>query len=84
MISYIYDLTIWPIWLLLEVVFTAAYERCNNAGISIIFVSLVVNILVLPLYLKSDELQADERKKQKDMEKWVKHIRRSFISHGMF
>ncbi len=80
----LYDLIIYPIWLLLEFVFKVAYTICHNPGISIIFVSLVVNILVLPLYLKSDALQAQERKKQKDMEGWVKHIRKTFKGDERF
>ncbi len=80
----LYDLIIYPIWLLLEFVFKMAYSVCNNPGISIIFVSLVVNILVLPLYLKSDALQAEDRKKQKDMEHWIKHIRKTFKGDERF
>lgn len=73
-----------PIWLLLEIVFKTAYSICNNPGISIIFVSLVVNILVLPLYMRADVLQTDERNKQKQMEPVIKHFRSTFKGDERF
>ncbi len=80
----LYDLVIQPIWLLLEVVFKIAYTLCGNPGISIIFVSLTVNILILPLYLKSDALCEQDRAKQKLMEPWIKHIRKTFKGDERF
>lgn len=80
----LYDLFIRPIWLLLEIVFKAAYSICDNPGISIIFVSLAVNILILPLYLKSDEVCALDRAKQKVMEPWIRHIRKTFSGDERF
>ena len=50
-----------PLELLFEVVFTVANRIIGNAGLSIIFLSLAVNFLVLPLYKRADELQAEER-----------------------
>ncbi len=80
----LYDLTIQPIRLLLEIMFKTAYSFCYSPGASLVFVSLVVNILVLPLYLRSDHLQKRERQKQKDMEGWVKHIRKTFKGDERF
>ena len=82
--EFLYYLTIKPIWLLFEVIFTAIYRACENPGISILSVSIVMNILVLPMYLKSDSLQEEERKKQKQMEGWVKHIRKTFKGDERF
>ncbi len=84
MIEVLYNLFIRPIWLLLEIIFKAAYSLCDDPGISIIFVSLTVNILILPLYLKSDELCASDRAKQKKMEPWIKHIRKTFTGDERF
>lgn len=80
----LYDMIIQPIWLLLEFVFKTAYSVCNDPGISIIFVSLIVNILVLPLYLRSDAIQEEERVKQKSMESWIRHIRKTFKGDERF
>lgn len=82
--EFLYYLTIKPIWLLFEIIFRTIYKICNNPGLSILSVSIVMNILVLPMYLKSDALQDEERKKQKSMEYWVKKIRKTFSGDERF
>ena len=82
--EFLFYLTIKPIWLLFEIIFRTIYKICANPGISILAVSIVMNVLVLPMYLKSDALQDAERKKQKDMEYWVKHIRKTFKGDERF
>ena len=57
----LYTLIISPLELLFEVVFVVANRIIGNEGLSIIFLSLAVNFLVLPLYKRADELQAEER-----------------------
>jgi len=71
-------LTIRPLELFFEIVFGIARNQTQNVGISIIILSLVVNFLVLPLYSCADKIQAEASAKQKSMEKWVKHIRKTF------
>ncbi len=82
--EFLFYLTIKPIWLLFEVIFRTIYKICANPGLSILAVSIVMNVLVLPMYLKSDALQNAERKKQKEMETWVKHIRKTFKGDERF
>ena len=82
--EFLYYLTIKPIWLLFEIIFRTIYEICENPGISILSVSVVMNILVLPMYLKSDAMQDEERQKQKKMEDWVKKIRKTFKGDERF
>ncbi|MBO4375488.1 MAG: YidC/Oxa1 family membrane protein insertase [Lachnospiraceae bacterium] len=82
--EFLYYLAIKPIWLLFEIIFRISYTLFSNPGISILSVSLVMNILVLPMYLRSDAMQAEERKKQKDMEHWVREIRRTFKGDERF
>lgn len=82
--EFLFYLTIKPIWLLFEIIFRTIYKICANPGLSILAVSIVMNILVLPMYLKSDALQDAERRKQKDMEQWVKHIRKTFKGDERF
>ena len=71
----LYTLIISPLELLFEVVFTVANRIIGNAGLSIIFLSLAVNFLVLPLYKRADELQAEERDIQVKMAPMIKHIK---------
>nr|MCR4768367.1 hypothetical protein [Saccharofermentans sp.] len=73
-LSMLYTFIISPLELLFEVVFTIANRIIGNAGLSIIFLSLAVNFLVLPLYKRADELQAEERDIQVKMAPMIKHI----------
>ncbi len=82
--EFLYYLTIKPIWLLFEIIFRISYRLFTNPGISILSVSLVMNILVLPMYLRSDAMQEAERKKQKEMEYWVGRIRKTFRGDERF
>ncbi|MCR4767258.1 MAG: YidC/Oxa1 family membrane protein insertase, partial [Saccharofermentans sp.] len=56
----------------------------GNAGLSIIFLSLAVNFLVLPLYKRADELQAEERDIQVKMAPMIKHIKSTFKGDERF
>lgn len=73
-----------PLVLLIEFIFTIMSRWCGNYGVAIIMVSVVVNLLILPLYKRSDAMQEQERQKQKEMEHWVKHIRKTFTGDERF
>ncbi len=80
----LYTLIISPLELLFEVIYTVANRLIGNAGLSIIFLSLAVNFLVLPLYKRADELQTEERDIQNEMSFMVKHIKRTFSGDERF
>ncbi len=80
----LFYILIQPIVLLIELIFTFMLRWFGNAGIAIILVSVVINLLIFPLYKRSDALQEQERRKQKDMEPWVKHIRKTFRGDEQF
>ncbi len=82
--SFLYLFFIYPIEIFIETVFSLAMKVFNNPGISIIFVSLFVQLLVLPLYKRADALQEADRKKQQEMKKWVDHIKRTFKKDERF
>ncbi len=83
-LTMLYTLIISPLELLFEVVFTVANRIIGNAGLSIIFLSLAVNFLVLPLYKRADELQAEERDIQIRMAPMIKHIKSTFKGDERF
>ena len=56
MTTILFQLLVEPIKLLLEVIYFYAYKLTGNCGWSIVALSLVVNLLVLPLYNRADEL----------------------------
>ena len=80
----LYTLIIYPIELLFENIFMIANRVIGNTGLSIIFLSLAVNFLVLPLYQRADELQAEERDIQQKMAFGIKHIKRTFKGDERF
>ena len=82
--KFLYNLTIMPIQYIIDVVFSALSRFFDSYGIAIIGVSFVVQLLVFPLYKRSDAIQEAEREKQKSMEKWVKHIRKTFKGSERF
>lgn len=74
----IYSILIKPLQLLFEVVFMVVNNRVNYPGLSIIALSLIMNILVLPLYMRADAMQETERVLEAKMHKGVTHIKKTF------
>ena len=83
-LSILYTFLISPLELLFEVIFEVANKIIGNAGLSIIFLSLAVNFLVLPLYKRADELQAEERDIQAKMAYRIKQIKTTFKGDERF
>lgn len=78
MLSLLYYTIIYPIELLLEICFTLIHRISGNPGIAIIGVSIVISFLLLPLYLRADAIQAEERQRQEKMKFWSDHIKKAF------
>ena len=83
-LTVLYTLIISPLELLFEVVFTIANRIIGNPGFSIVFLSLAFNFLVLPLYKRADELQAEERDIQAKMAPRLKRIKNTFKGDERF
>ena len=84
LLSALYTLIISPLQLLFEVVYVITDRIIGNAGLSIIILSLAVNFLVLPLYKRADELQAEERDIQAKMASRIKQIKSAFKGDERF
>ncbi|MCR5328931.1 MAG: hypothetical protein K6E12_08825, partial [Saccharofermentans sp.] len=80
----LYTIIISPLELLFEVIFMVANKIIGNEGLSIIFLSLAVNFLVLPLYKRADELQAEERDIQAKMAYRIKRTKQTFKGDERF
>ncbi len=80
----LYTFLISPLELLFEVIFTIANKIIGNPGISIIALSIAVNFLVLPLYKRADELQAEERDIQAKMAYRIKRTKQTFKGDERF
>ncbi len=84
MLEYIYGFFVKPIELVVEIVFSIMFRIFGNAGVAIVFVSVVIQLLVLPMYKRADALQDEERQKQKEMKPWVDHIKKTFKGDERF
>ena len=74
----LYQLIISPITLMLQGVYSLAYHFLQSCGASIFPLSLVVNLLLLPFYRRADAMQKEERDRQKSMEPFISHIKKTF------
>ena len=80
----LYNIIITPLELFIELVFTFMNAVFDNPGIAVIFVSIAVQLLCFPLYKRADDIQEQERQKQKEMERWVTHIKKTFKGDERF
>ncbi|SFR87075.1 membrane protein insertase, YidC/Oxa1 family, C-terminal domain-containing protein [[Clostridium] aminophilum] len=78
MIDILYTILIEPLRLLFEVIFVTANRFTHHPGLSIIALSLAINILVLPLYDRADAVQAEARDMEKKLKRGVDHIKKVF------
>jgi len=88
-LNFLYNLIIRPLEFVVELIFSYFYDvfaetRVPNALIAITAVSLLINLLVLPLYKRSDAMQEEEREKQKQMKPWLDHIKKTFKGDERF
>ena len=77
-LEFFYQLIISPITLMLQGVYSLAFHFLQSCGASIFPLSLVVNLLLLPFYKRADAIQKEERDRQKAMEPFVDHIKKTF------
>ena len=71
-------LLIGPLKLLFEFIFNYAFRFTDHLGLSIVCLSLTMNILVLPLYRRADAMQEEARDREARLQKGVSHIKKTF------
>ena len=79
----LFNLVIGPLKLLFELIFSLV-NRFGSPGISIAALSLCMNFLVLPLYLRADAIQEEERRTEARLAPGVEHIRKMFRGDQRF
>lgn len=67
-----------PLVLLFEAVYMMSSRVVEAPGISIIMLSLFVNLLALPLYMRADAIQEEEHAIEKKLQRGVDHIKKTF------
>ena len=74
----LYTVLIKPLQLVFEIIFMIAYRVIGNPALAIIFLSLAMNFLVLPLYRRADAMQEEARDMDNKLRKGISHIKKSF------
>ena len=74
----IYRFVLGPLELLFDVVYSIAYKITLNPGLSIIALSIIINLLILPLYQRADSLQEEEREQMARLKPGISKIKRVF------
>ncbi|MBR5632655.1 MAG: YidC/Oxa1 family membrane protein insertase, partial [Clostridia bacterium] len=77
-LSILSTLFIGPLKLVFELIFGIANRFVSNPGLAIIFLSLAMNILVLPLYKRADAMQEAARDTEAKLKRGVDHIKKTF------
>ncbi|MBO4242852.1 MAG: hypothetical protein J5883_06200, partial [Clostridiales bacterium] len=70
--------------MLLELIFSVSYKITGIPGISVVLLSIILNILILPLYIKADELQLKSAEKEKALKPWMDRIKKTFKGDERF
>lgn len=76
--SILATILIGPLKLFFEIVFNYANQLMGHPGLAIIYLSLVINILVLPLYRRADAMQAENRDREAKLQPGISHIKKTF------
>ncbi len=76
--SILETLLIGPLKLIFEIIFGVANRFVEHPGIAIIFLSLAMNILVLPLYRRADAMQEEAKDIENKLSAGVAHIKKTF------
>lgn len=82
--SFFYQLLIGPIEIIFETIYGFSYNILSNYGLSIIVMSLAMNLLLLPFYMRADDIQNEERTAEQRMANGVAHIKKTFKGDERF
>jgi membrane protein insertase Oxa1/YidC/SpoIIIJ len=77
-LSLLYTIIIYPITLIIEIVFVASENLFKEAGLSIFFVSAAISVFCLPLYMIAEKLQEIERNIQKKFAPKIAKVKNVF------
>ena len=80
----LYQLLLGPLELVFDVIYSLAYQITEHPGMAIVFLSLAMNFLVLPLYRRADAMQEEERLQSLRMKPGIDQIKKMFKGDERF
>ena len=76
--SFLYTVVIYPIELIVELLFVFFYKAFDSTGFAIAGISIMISLLSLPLYHIADQLQKKERDMRVIMQPGIQRIKSTF------
>ena len=67
-----------PLKLVFEVIFDVSNRVVGHPGMAVVMLSLIMNILVLPLYRRADAMQEQARDREAALHDGIAHIKKTF------
>ncbi|MBO5137520.1 MAG: YidC/Oxa1 family membrane protein insertase [Spirochaetaceae bacterium] len=78
MLDFLYNLIIYPLIQIIEVVYLVVWKVFKNSGYAVLGVSVAVTFLCLPLYIVAESWQEKERQIQKKLKPGIDRIKAVF------
>ncbi|MCQ2531539.1 MAG: membrane protein insertase YidC [Saccharofermentans sp.] len=83
-LTFLFLIIIGPLKYLFEAVFSISDRHVSNPGFAIIILSIVVNILVFPLYHRADVIEKKERELEKKLKPQLDFLNKTFKGDERF
>lgn len=77
--SLLYQVFVYPLEVVMEWVLTASYSMVGDYGMALLFLSVIVNVAILPLYHIAEKWQWVERQAQEKLAPKLREFRQVFV-----
>ena len=78
MASFLYTLIIYPLYIIIECIFTISRKITSNNGLSVISVSIGITLMCMPLYAVAEKWQEIQRNIEKKLAPGIARIKKAF------
>ena len=82
--NFLFSFFIRPIELVFEFIFSTVFKLTGNVGVSVISIGIIMNILILPIYVRADKLSLKQNDKKKAIQPYIKKISKAFKGDERF
>lgn len=82
--NFLFSFFIRPIELILEFIFSSVYKMTDNVGVSVIFVGIIMNTLILPIYMMADKITKNQSLKKARMKPLIERVNKAFKGDERF
>lgn len=83
-LNFLFAFFIRPIELIFEFIFSSVYKLTGNVGLSVISIGIIMNILILPIYMRADKLSLQLNGKKNKIKPYVTMINKAFKGDERF